>query len=92
MLKILGRTTSANVQKVTWCCAELGLAFERQDVGGLFGRNRDPEYLAMNPNGLVPTIINDGFTLWESTPSFGTSRPCTTAMSSGLPIHEPAPT
>ena len=66
MLKILGRTTSANVQKVTWCCAELGLAFERQDVGGPFGRNRDPEYLAMNPNGLVPTIINDGFALWKS--------------------------
>ena len=66
MLKILGRATSSNVQKVMRCCAELGLPFEREDVGGPFGRNRDPEYLAINPNGLVPTIIDDGFTLWES--------------------------
>ena len=66
MLKILGRKTSSNVQKVLWCCGELGLPFEREDVGGSFGRNNEPEYLALNPNGLVPTIIDDGFVLWES--------------------------
>ena len=66
MLKILGRKTSSNVQKVLWCCSELGLAFEREDVGGPFGRNHEPDYLALNPNGLVPTIIDDGFVLWES--------------------------
>ena len=66
MLKILGRKNSSNVQKVLWCCDELGLAYEREDVGGSFGKNRDPEYLALNPNGLVPTIIDDGFVLWES--------------------------
>ncbi len=66
MLQILGRKNSSNVQKVLWCCAELGLDFEREDVGGQFGRNRDPEYLALNPNGLVPTVIDDGFVLWES--------------------------
>ncbi len=66
MLKILGRSTSSNVQKVMWCCAELGLPFERDDIGGPFGRTREPDYLAMNPNGLVPTIVDDGFTLWES--------------------------
>jgi len=66
MLKILGRTTSSNVQKVLWCCEELGIPFEREDVGGTFGRNQTPEYLALNPNGLVPTIIDDGFVLWES--------------------------
>ena len=65
MLRILGRTSSSNVQKVQWCCDELGLAYEQENVGhGI--RNRDPDYLAMNPNGLVPAIIDDGFVLWES--------------------------
>ena len=66
MLKIWGRTTSINVQKVLWCCAELGVKFERVDAGGKFGVNNTPEYLALNPNGLVPTIDDGGFILWES--------------------------
>ena len=66
MLKIWGRTTSSNVQKVLWCCAELGIEYERVDLGGPFGGNRDSEYLAMNPNGRVPTIKDDGLILWES--------------------------
>ena len=66
MLKIWGRTNSINVQKVLWCCAELKLPFDRTDAGGKFGVNTTPEYLAMNPNGLVPTIQDGGFILWES--------------------------
>jgi len=66
MLKILGRLSSVNVQKVVWCADELGLAYERQDVGGSFGGNKTPEYLAKNPNGLVPVIEEDGFVLYES--------------------------
>lgn len=67
MLKILGRDTSSNVMKVLWTCAELGLDFEREDIGGKHGGNDTPEYRRLNPNGLVPTIIeDDGFTLWES--------------------------
>jgi len=66
MLKIYGVKTSSNVQKVLWCCGELGLAFEREEIGGAFGKNRSPEYLALNPNGLVPTIDDNGFILWES--------------------------
>lgn len=66
MLKIWGRTTSSNVQKVLWCCSELAIPFERVDLGGPFGGNQDPEYLAMNPNGLVPTVRDGDLILWES--------------------------
>ncbi|MGZ8156249.1 MAG: glutathione S-transferase family protein [Burkholderiales bacterium] len=66
MLRIWGRTNSINVQKVLWCCGELGLPYERIDAGMQFGVNNTPEYKAMNPNGLVPTINDDGFILWES--------------------------
>jgi glutathione S-transferase len=66
MLRILGRLSSVNVQKVVWCADELGLQYERTDVGGKFGGNDTPEYLAKNPNGLVPTIEEDGFVLYES--------------------------
>jgi glutathione S-transferase len=66
MLKIWGRTTSSNVQKVLWCCAELDIPFERVDLGGPFGGNRDPEYLKLNPNGLVPTVVDGDLVMWES--------------------------
>ena len=66
MLKIWGRATSANVMKPLWACDEMGVAYEHEEVGGAFGRTKDPEYLAMNPNSRVPTIVDDGFVLWES--------------------------
>jgi glutathione S-transferase len=66
MLKIWGRTNSSNVQKVLWCCDELGIGFERVDAGGIFGRTKDPDYLAMNPNGLVPTVQDGDVVVWES--------------------------
>lgn len=66
MLKIWGRTTSANVQKVMWTVAELGLPHERIDAGASFGVVGTPEYFALNPNRLVPTIQDGDFTLWES--------------------------
>ena len=67
MLKVWGRNTSSNVQKTIWALGEMKLPFERIDVGGTFGKTKDPFYLAMNPNSLVPTIEEeDGFTLWES--------------------------
>lgn len=65
-LRIWGRMSSINVQKVVWTARELGLAFERIDAGGAFGGNRTPEYLRMNPNGKIPVIDDDGFVLWES--------------------------
>jgi glutathione S-transferase len=66
MLKIIGRKTSSNVMKVLWACAEMGLDYEREDLGGPFGGNDSPEYQALNPNRLVPTMVEDDFVLWES--------------------------
>ena len=63
-LTIWGRTTSSNVQKLLWGCAEMSVAYDRPDMAGAFGFT--DEYLAMNPNRLVPTIDDDGFILWES--------------------------
>jgi glutathione S-transferase len=66
MLKIWGRTTSSNVQKVMWAVGELGIPHERIDAGRQFGRLQTPEYGALNPNRRIPTIEDDGLVLWES--------------------------
>ena len=66
MLRIYGRANSSNTQMVMWCVGELGLAHERIDVGGQFGGTDTPAYRALNPNGLIPTIDDSGFVLWES--------------------------
>lgn len=66
MLKVWGRVNSVNVKKALWCIEELGLKYERTDAGLHFGVVNTPEYRAMNPNGLVPTLDEDGFILWES--------------------------
>ncbi|MGM4927882.1 glutathione S-transferase family protein [Tardiphaga sp. 619_E2_N8_5] len=65
-LQIWGRANSVNVQKVLWCCHELDVAYERIDAGMQFGRNSEADYLAMNPNGRVPTLVQGDFVLWES--------------------------
>ena len=65
-LTIWGRANSINVQKVLWCCAEMSLPYRRVDAGGKFGVSNTPEYLARNPNGLVPTIEDEELVLWES--------------------------
>jgi len=66
MIKIWGRPNSVNVQKALWCCDELVLPFERIDAGGPFGHLDEPSYLAMNPNGKIPTLVDGNFVLWES--------------------------
>lgn len=63
---IWGRNNSLNVQKVLWCCDEMGVEYERIDAGGAFGIVDTPAYRKLNPNGLVPTLVDDGFVLWES--------------------------
>lgn len=66
MLKVWGRTNSLNVQKVLWTIAELDIPYERIEAGLQFGVVKTADYLAMNPNALVPTIDDGGFVLWES--------------------------
>jgi glutathione S-transferase len=66
MLKVYGWKSSSNVQKVLWCLGELGLEHDLVGKGGPFGGHKEPEYLKLNPNGLLPTIDDDGVVLWES--------------------------
>ncbi len=66
MLKLWGRANSSNVMKVTWTLDELGLAYERVDAGLAFGRTAEPEYRAMNPLGVVPSLQDGDFSLFES--------------------------
>ena len=69
MLKIWGRATSSNVQKVTWLAEEIGLPYERIDIGGPFGGNQEPAYPRLRWNRLLR-----GF-LIRKTPFSGTNKP-----------------
>jgi glutathione S-transferase len=66
MLRILGKASSINVRKVLWTCREIGLAPEREDRGSGFAPTDTPEFLALNPNGLVPVLLDEQGALWES--------------------------
>lgn len=64
--RLWGRASSSNVKKVMWLADEMGLAYERIDVGGKFGVVDTPAYKKLNPNSRVPTIEDGDFVLWES--------------------------
>lgn len=66
MITVWGRATSSNTQAVLWALAEIALPFERIDAGGRYGRLDTPEFAAMNPNRLVPVLVDGDLTLWES--------------------------
>lgn len=65
-MKLLGRKTSGNVQKVMFLLEELRLPYERVDVGRQFNNTQTPEYLAKNPNAKVPTLEDGNVVIWES--------------------------
>ena len=66
MLQLKGRGNSSNVMEALWVLEEIGLEYDREDVGGHFGKNHDAPYLSLNPNGRIPTIIDADLVLWES--------------------------
>ncbi len=83
MIRIWGRQSSVNVQKVLWTCDELGLPFERIDAGGRFSDLQTASFRALNPNGRIPVLEDSGFVLWESNAivryvaaTYGTGRLC----------------
>src|SRR4051812_38260733 len=66
MLKVWGRRSSFNLQKVMWLIGELELPHQHIDAGGQFGGLDTPDFLAMNPHGRIPVIQDDATTVWES--------------------------
>jgi glutathione S-transferase len=86
-LTIWGRANSVNVQKVLWCLRELDIAYHRIDAGMAFGKNDEADYLAMNPNGRVPTLVDGDFILWESN---SVMRYLVLAYGQGSPIYPQA--
>jgi glutathione S-transferase len=66
MLRLLGKASSINVRKVLWTCAEIGVAVQREDWGSGFAPTDTADFLALNPNGLVPVLVDRDGALWES--------------------------
>lgn len=66
MLRLLGRNTSGNVQKVIFLLEELGAPYQREDYGRQFNNTQDAAYLKLNPNGKVPTLVDGDTVIWES--------------------------
>ena len=83
-LTVWGRANSVNVQKVLWCLSELEMPYERIDAGMPFGLNHQADYLAMNPNGRMPTLVDGDYVLWESN---SIMRYLCLAYGTGSPIY-----
>ena len=92
MLKIWGHRSSSNVQALMWCVGELDLPFDRIDAGFIYGGVDTPGYLAMNPNGTVPTL-QDGTNppMWETGAILRYPRVPMRPKNFGLPIQLPEP-
>lgn len=66
MLTIYGRANSSNVQVVMWAVGEMNIPHRRLDYGRGYSETKSPEYLAINPTGLVPAMDDDGVVMFES--------------------------
>lgn len=66
MITLYGRRNSGNVQKVLWTLDEIGIGYQRRNAGGSFGGTQVADYLALNPNGKVPTLVDGDLALFES--------------------------
>jgi len=66
MIRVLGRATSGNVQKVIFLLEELGLAYVREDYGRQFNNTNTDDYRKLNPNMKVPTLVDGDMVSWES--------------------------
>jgi glutathione S-transferase len=73
MIRLLGRQTSGNVQKVIFCLEELGVRYIREDYGRQFGNTLTDQYRRLNPNAKVPTLIDGDLVIWECTRFFAIS-------------------
>ncbi len=66
MIRLLGRATSGNVQKVIFLLEELGLKYVREDYGRQFNNTNTDAYRKMNPTMKVPTLVDAASIIWES--------------------------
>lgn len=66
MIKILGKSSSINVRKVLWLCAELGLPYQQEEWGSGHRSTHEAQFMALNPNAMVPVLVDGDFVLWES--------------------------
>ncbi len=67
MFTIYGRANSSNVRKLLWLCEEIGQSdYERLDYGRGYKPCSSPEYMALNPNMVVPTLVDGDLVIWES--------------------------
>lgn len=66
MLRVLGKASSINVRKVLWTCDEIGIAYEREDWGSGYRDTSEPDFLSLNPHGLVPVLVDGDLVLRES--------------------------
>ena len=66
LIALWGRLSSCNVQKALWALEEVGVDYERIDAGGDWGGLDDPAYLALNPHGRIPTLVDGDTVVWES--------------------------
>jgi glutathione S-transferase len=66
MIRLLGRATSGNVQKVIFLLEELGQKYVREDYGRQFNNTNTDAYRKLNPTMKVPTLVDGDTVVWES--------------------------